>query len=366
MRIRGLLFVQLVISCALLQGCGSSPSNVVTPVQQPQVKIAAPLDGSQVTTLPATIQVSFTNGADPTAMRALLDGVDITAQFSAADNNGLRQTQVDRPAVNLGKNQIQIRDGSLRAAASFNVSLGNGGSGQGSSLPLLVPIQTRVVTGNGTASTDYNIALYTDPNHPTTPTLIQAPVDDGSNAGFQIVYLRRSDLMVIQNTSVNNHNDGGFPLTTPLYSTLTNIPAGCGSGGCLVIVQSLGTIGYAPCPLASGNNGYSTDCFAFGQLFQNMGASARWLYANAANNQIAYSFIGNTNSGGPNNSMNPPGVYFERLTCSGSDTNQSNPCDYLAANSPNTSSTAPSNATPSQIGNMAGALIRDNYNNYTL
>src|SRR5271169_5525550 len=61
-----------------------------------------------------------------------------------------------------------------------------------------------------------------------------------------------------------------------------------------------------------------------------------------------------------------PSIYlpfFERLTCSGSNTNQNNPCDYLG--SPNTSGTAPGNATASQIGNMAGVLIRDNFNNFT-
>ena len=158
----------------LLQACGSSGSNPPPPLQQPRISITSPTDGSTVTTLPTTIQVSFTNGADPTAMKALLDGVDISSQFGAADSTGVRSVQVDRPALNLGKNQIQVVDGTLQASAAFTVSFSGLGSGQSASLPLLVPFQTRYVTGDGSAATDYNIALYEDPNNPNTPTLFQA------------------------------------------------------------------------------------------------------------------------------------------------------------------------------------------------
>jgi hypothetical protein len=316
-----------------------------------------------VTTLPATIQVGFTGGADPTAMKALLDGVDISSQFSAADSSGVRKVQVNRPALNLGKNQIQVIDGTLRASSSFIVSLGGGGTGlgQSASLPLLIPIQTRYVTGDGSAATDYNIALYEDPNNPNTPTLIQAQTPSGgSNSGFQIVYLRRSDLSVVVNTTVTNQNVFGGYLQTLFYWALTESVPACGSGGCLLIVQSLGTIGYTPCAYTATYN--TEDCDGFGELFMGLGGSARWLYANGTNNQIAYSFIGNT-PGGPGAGGNTAGTYFERLTCSGSNNNPNNPCDFLG--SPNTSGTAPSNATPSQVGNIAGVLIQDNFNNYT-
>ncbi len=358
------LYVLVASSCALLQACGSGSSNPTPPVQQPQISIKSPTDGSTVTTLPTTIQVSFTDGADPTAMKALLDGVDITAQFAGADSSGTRSMQVDRPALNLGKNQIQVIDGTLQASASFTVSFGGLGSGQSASLPLLVPIQTRYVTGDGSVATDYNIALYEDPNNPNTPTLFPAQTpSDGSNTGFQIVYLLRSNLSLVQNSTVPNQNPSGQFYANPLYVTLTNVPTGCGSGGCLVIVQSLGELGYTPCANYNGNNNTFIDCLGFQELFQRMGGSARWLFANGTNQQIAYSFVGNTNPGGPNYSSNTPGTFFERLTCSGSNTNNNNPCDYLG--SPNTSGTAPGNATPSQIGNMAGVLIRDNFNNFT-
>ena len=116
-----------------------------------------------MTSLPTIITVTFSNGADPTAMKALLDGADVSAQFSAADSTGTRQVKVDRPQLNLGKNQIQVYAGTVSAGASFTVALSGLGATSSASLPLLVPIQTRVLTGDGTHATDYNIALYTDP-----------------------------------------------------------------------------------------------------------------------------------------------------------------------------------------------------------
>jgi hypothetical protein len=329
------------------------------------MSVASPANGATVTALPTTIQVSFTNGADPTMMKALLDGSDITSQFSPADSKGVRQAQVDRPQVNLGGNQIQVFDGTLRASAAFTVLLGGAGSGQGGSLPLLVPIQTRYVTGDGSVATDYNIALYTDPNNPNTPTKLYAAQtpSDNSNTGFQILFLSRTDLSLVQNTTVPNQNVHGNWSSAPLYTTLAYTPpSGCGTGGCLVIVQSLGTIGYTPCATPDTTDEFE-DCDGYGEVFMTMGGSTRWLYANGSNNQIAYSFIGNTCPGGAGACHVDAGTYFERLTCSGSDNNKNNPCDNLQY--PTTSNTAPGNATPSQIGNMAGVLIRDNFNNYT-
>ncbi len=317
------------------------------------------MDGSTTGSLPATISVQFSNGADPAAMKAMLDGVDITSQFSAADSGGVRQVQVDRPAVNLGKNQIEVLSGSLMASASFFVSLNGSEPGTGQNLPLLIPIKTRYVTGDGSEATDYNIALYEDPNNPTTPTLIQAKKPpDGSNTGFQIVYLRRSDLTVVSNISTSNPDYGEQYFKSPLFYTLLDVPSACGSGGCLVIVQSLETLGYTPC-YHPGNGGDFEACAGTAVLFEAMGGSARWLYANGTNDKIAYSFIGNTDgNGSPVSGPVTAGIYYERLTCSATSS-----CDSLG--SPNTNGTAPSDASPSQIGNLSGVLLRDNYNNYT-
>ncbi len=366
---RWLLLVFLAAALAFLQACGSSNSNPTpppTPPPTPKVTITAPADGTTVTTLPTTITVTFSNGADATTMKALLDGTDISAQFSAADSSGTRQVKVDRPLLNLGKNQIQVYAGSASAGVSFNVAL----SGLGvtsASLPLLVPIQTRVLTGDGTHSTDYNIALYTDPNSPTTPTLIPAStLSDGSNAGFQIVFLRRTDLSVVSNVSLPNPDlfGNGFNRGSALYNALTTTPSGCGTAGCLLIIQSLGTIGYAPCYAAFSNA--PPDCNSFYQVFTGLGGSNRVAYANGTNNQVAYSFIGNTNSQGPINNQSPPGpgAYYERLTCSATSLSFGT-CDTLGGAPVTLAGTAPANATLAQIGNMSGALVRDNFLNFT-
>ena len=232
------------IALVFLQGCGSSNSTPTPPPTPPpptpQVTITAPADGTTVTSLPTTIVVGFSNGADPTTMKALLDGVDISSQFAAADSTGTRQVKVDRPTLNLGKNQIQIYAGSASAVASFIVALGSDpGSTQSASLPLLLPFQTRYVTGDGTQATDYNIALY-NPSDPAKPNLISASTpSDGSNTGFQIVFLLRSDLSVISNITLPNPNnfvDGQF-VNTPLYKALTTTPSGCGTVGCLLVPQ---------------------------------------------------------------------------------------------------------------------------------
>jgi len=308
-------------------------------------------------------------------MKALLDGVDITAQFSAADSNGVRQAQVDRPALNLGLNQIQTFDGTLRANASFTVLLNGAGAGSPAGLPLMVPIQTRVLTGDGTHATDYNIALYLDASNPSNATLYQATTpSDGSTAGFQLLWLQRTDLGLVLNETLPNPvpaGDFGWP-NNPIYRALSGPPpAGCGTAGCLLIMQSLVTLGYTPCSVS----GYGDDCNELSQFYEGMGASARWLFANGARPEVAYSFIGNTIAAGASKSPAPAGTYFERLTCSGANSvDFPRFCDSLGpytifgpnqAGFPNTSNTAPSNATPAQIGNISGALIRDNFYNYT-
>ncbi len=350
---RVLACVPLALLCALLQACGSGGSNS-TPPSQPQISIVAPADGTVLMTLPATVKVSFSNGADPGAMKALLDGVDISAQFAAADSSGMRQVQIDRPAVNLGKNQLQVSSGSTVTQSSFVVALSNGGNsgiGASATLPLLIPIQSRVLTGPGNNAVDYNFALYEDPNNPTNPTYVRAP--EGAIAGFQVAYLSRADLSVVSNQTVPNPDPGADDYfgASALSQALGSVPAGCGTAGCLLLVQSLQTIGYTPCsyPYPVREN----DCQTWTTLFSSLGGSGRVGYANETSQQVAYSFVGNT-------SLAPllPGTNFERLTCSAS-----SGCEQNAA--PSSDSTAPSDATLAQIGNFSGVLVRDNFNNYT-
>jgi hypothetical protein len=356
---RTLASLLLIISCVLLQAHGSraGSNNDDAHAPQPKITIISPADGSAVTSLPATLEVEvrFGKGAGHRATKVLLNGVDITSQLSPGPH-GVLEAQVDRPAVNLGKNQLQITSGDVRVSSTFIVSLS---SGPEASLPLLVPIKTRVLTGPGTSPTEYNIALYKDPNNPTTPTLIPAPaLSDGSNTGFQFVYLLRTDLSVVENDAIPNPDqgvDGNF-VDLPLWDRLVTVPQGCGSAGCLLIIQSLGHIGYAPCTpfLQQPKN-----CAGISNAFQNIGGSGRIAWANGDSDVIAYSFIGNTSS-----TPVPAGTYFESLTCKSDNYGGgATPCDSLGY--PNTSFTAPQNATPDQIGNISGVLIRDNFRNFT-
>jgi hypothetical protein len=278
----------LIISCVLLQASGwGFGSNHNSNAPQPEITIESPANGSAVTTLPTTLQVSFAHGADSGAMKTLLNGVDITSQFTPGRGTGVAaeprkrpgegkplHAEVDRPAVNLGKNQLQITSGDVRVSSTFIVSLSSAPKMPASEapLPLLVPIKTRVLTGPGTSATDYNIALYKDPNNPTTPTLIPAPeLSDGSNTGFQFVYLQRTDLSVVENDAIPNpdlegdgHTISDWPLLLKLFESA---PSGCGSAGCLVIIQSLGNIGYTPC---AGGLPHQADCFMMSYVFQQI------------------------------------------------------------------------------------------------
>jgi hypothetical protein len=297
-------------------------------------------------------------------MQTLLDGVDVTSQFGPADSSGTRTAIVTTPAINLGKNQLQISSGSLSANSSFFLTL-LGAAAPSASLPLLVPIRTRVLSPNtdGSKATDYNIAIHTDPTNPSAQILIPASTpSDGSNTGFQVVYLSRLDLSVVSNVTVPNQTQPGGFSQGAFYSTITSPPPGCGTIGCLLAIQSLGKIGYTPCvnPDTSGGSYNAGDCYAFGSILNQLGLSARLPYANGSNPNVAFSSITNITA----NFSFHPGDFFESLTCSGSNYDPgAAPCDYLGY--PNTSFTAPTNATPSQIGNISGALIRDNYSNYT-
>lgn len=112
---------------SLMTGCGSgsgansstgsgSGSGGVTPPPappSPTIAITSPSNGATLTSLPVTLSVSLSGGVVPTQMTALLDGVDITADF-AAGANGVSTATVNQPAVNYGENQLQIRYHSRR------------------------------------------------------------------------------------------------------------------------------------------------------------------------------------------------------------------------------------------------------------
>ena len=119
-----------------------------------------------------------------------------------------------------------------------------------------------------------------------------------------------------------------WPLLLQLFEPL---PSGCGSAGCLLIIQSLGNIGYVPC---AGSFEHLNDCSQMSSIFQQIGGSGRIAWANGDSDVIAYSFIGNTSS------SVPAGTYFQSLTCKSDNYGGgATPCDSLGY--PNTSFTAP-------------------------
>jgi hypothetical protein len=356
--------------CLLLQACTRSSISLAESStdtsQRKSIMIMSPMNASAHTTTPITIQVRVAPHAVK-AMQVLLDGVDITSRFGETDREGVRRAEVDRPLVNWGKNQIVVKSGAHRESSHFFLDEHQSDSSAAANLPLLVPIKTRVVTGSGDKATDYRIALYKDPDDPTAATLIPASVpSDGSNAGFQVVFMRRWDLSVISNVSVVNQrpsSDGRWH-DSPLYKSVVYTPEHCLSAGCILLIQSLGTIGFTPCSKAYRHD-FPKDCESFKNMLNGLGLSARLAYANGSSAQIAFSSVSNKVPFGPTSSppSPPPGTFFESLTCSGSNYGSGPACDSLGF--PNTSFTAPKGARPSQLGNIAGALIADNHHNYT-
>ncbi|GJL70436.1 MAG: hypothetical protein NPIRA06_30710 [Nitrospirales bacterium] len=328
----------------------------------------SPTDASAQMTTPVTINVRVASGTVAAAMQVLLDGVDITSRFTPADGSGVRRAEVDRPLVNWGENQILVKSGLQQVNSHFFLDDHLDSSPAVANLPLLIPIKTRVVTGSGDKATDYNIALYKDPNDPTAATLIPAPApQDGSNAGFQVVLLKRSDLSVVSNVSVGRLNppreDGQYYSSRIFGALLAYAVDDCGGVGCIIIVQSLGTIGFTPC-YAPNAQKFPKDCEAFGNQLHTLGLSSRLVYANGDSTHIAFSSISNTPPTINNHTIfASAGSFFESLTCSGSNYGGGPACDSLG--SPNTSFTAPKGASPSQLGDIAGVLIRDNHRNFT-
>jgi hypothetical protein len=121
--------------------------------------------------------------------------------------------------------------------------------------PAVVPIQSRVVFTPVHNAVNYYFTLGLDANNPAITTGIGAP--EGPPQGFQVVYLRRTDLCIVSNRTIGNPNANGGWNVSDLHEVLGNVPAGCGAAGCLVLVQSLQTIGYTPCFLGQSNQRYN-------------------------------------------------------------------------------------------------------------
>jgi hypothetical protein len=367
-----------VCALALLTvfGCGgggasqSSSTNNDPPPLTPTVTIASPANNAVLTTSPVTLSLTISG---TTQFKALLDGIDITSQFSAI-SNGKTQATVTQPAINFGKNQLQITAGTQQASVAFvynPAAVTVPGATSSSSPALYVPITTRVLLNGGDGSHYGDWGIVVGDN--TTPGGIQTyqaqKTQDGGSIGFQVLRLTRSNLTLVDNTSWSTSNSGDLlNFVSQVLLPNQSSPAQCGHSGCLLVIQSLGQIGQN-CAAS-----FNTTCALYLSSLAGIGATQAIAYVNGSNAHVGYSFIGNTGSSGVN-----PGTYYERLTCSDSNKNNNGTCDkfytqpnydsQISMNLPggqaDLSNTAPSGATADQIGNISGALVLDNYSNYT-
>ncbi|MBN9692592.1 MAG: hypothetical protein J0M24_20275 [Verrucomicrobia bacterium] len=109
-------------------------------------------------------------------------------------------------------------------------------------LPLVVPVQTRVISGDGSQATNFSVLLG--------DTLITAPpLPAGGNAGFHLVVLSRTNLEVLSNLSFGTdatsqatlagmfQNSLGPEDLVILYTMGAPIPGGTGSWGLTQLPQ---------------------------------------------------------------------------------------------------------------------------------
>jgi hypothetical protein len=317
------------------------------------------------------------NIAGTTTFKALLDGVDITSQFSAL-KNGTTTVSVTEPALNYGINQLQVTAGTKVVNAQFTFNPGAPPTLPGASTATPSPyvsVQTRVLHSGatGTNATDWGVQVG-DNNYAAS-----APTFGCSNdsEGFQVLQLKRTDLSLVSNASYSTD----CPQAVQNFLGEISSPnANCGYAGCILVIQSLASTG-----LNCSNKYQQFDgqeftpnlCSLYFLRFQSLGASGTVAYANpksGPNPNVGYSFIGNF-GGNYGASKVSTGAYYERLTCAGGYT-QGNDCDTLDQfqdKSPltlpcctaNLTQSAPQGATRDQIGNMSGAFVYDNYHNYT-
>jgi hypothetical protein len=369
----------LVGVCALalftVFGCGGGSSQNNKPLDPGTITISAPASGATLTVLPATITLNLLNGATLSSAKVTLNGTDITSAFVSGANNTATATITS--GVYVGSNRIQVTLPSQTVASPFSYDPSSAstpppappGSGASTTLADTIPIQTRVQMKNGIGQQGWGIQVgqtaYPEPH--------------GYTDGFQVLVLNRSSLALVSNTSYSL--SGGANYTFNLEQFLgaitpsTAFTNACGSAGCLLIIQSLNTIGTG-CPAGQA-------CAYYGASFPNIGGTGTISFTTDPAN-LAYSFIGNVGSLALHAGSN-----FERITCASSsgcintltpNANQvlygiaPNGVDGVLPNLKNTGSTGttsiPATAympamTISNNGAMAGEFVVDNTNNYT-
>ncbi|MGH9842813.1 MAG: hypothetical protein ACREEM_29080 [Blastocatellia bacterium] len=292
------------------------------------------------------VEVKLRIEGDPRLFRAQLNNKDVTGRFKPL--SGVVSAVFTAGDLKHGDNNFEARLGADKVWRSFKVrSLRTDAVAGGPISPgpiaqpgspgadLWIPIQTRIISGDGTKATDYAIKVGNQ--------VYQAPpLSDGSATGYQILLLDRATLEPIYQNSNVSYPAGDVSRVNGLLGLLPNLKK-CGDNGCLLVAQSLQTLGWtlAECPVGVCGN-LTTPGF----FFSAMGGSPdRDLdVANGRTVNTGYSLIANV---GPNGGQS--GTGYERLTC-----NQANDC-------------GPGDWIPTAGGRSAisGALVKDNYDAYT-
>jgi hypothetical protein len=309
-------------------GASSNPLTIIYPA----------IDHQRFERGPVTISLRI-EGADALGFRASLNGKDVTSLFGRP-RIGRMRAAFGAEYLKHGVNNFVAQLREHKAWRSFRVRSLRTDAGAGGPTPqatpgLWVPIQTRIISGDGTKASDYAIKVGDQIFPAPTPS-------DQSATGYQIVLLDRATLQPIsQNSNVSLPSGDGNKVTS-LYGAqgpLANLNQ-CGGEGCLLVVQSLQTLGVTAtnCPVPP------TNCSMAAELFNFLGGSTRLDYANGQTANTGYSLIANV---GPSGAQ--PGTGYERLTC-----NQASDCgrnDQIP--------------TAGDRGAISGALIKDSNGVYT-
>jgi hypothetical protein len=230
-------------------------------------------------------------------------------------------------------------------------------------------ITTRVlVQGAGNHAIDYGVRIGRgDNNLSGNPEIIQAPAfqTSGNNAGFQVVTIGRGSI-----GSANADSNVSYPTDNPLNLQLFEIGLQeqlsnhcSGENGCVVVIQSLSSIGYTGCNFAFAGIPNATACASFQNLMDTLGIVSPVAIANGSSAQVGFSYIGNC-VGGNCNSAPVTGAFYEKMSCNGTN------AGACLANSPSfagidISGSAPAGSTRDQLGKIEGALVRTNNELYT-
>ena len=154
--------------------------------------------------------------------------------------------------------------------------------------PIMVPVQTRIVSGRADSPTSYGIQVGN--------TLYRAP-NTGSAYGFQALELDRVTLNCVANVSYDALLPGQARQFEAQFSA-----GDCGLFGCLLIVQSLQSVVPFTCS--------TPNCITWGNAMAAYGGTTR-LDTTPYSPGLGYSLVTNLTTG-----ASSPGT--ERLTCYGS------------------------------------------------